>query len=179
MCTNWPITRLFPARRNDLRSAVLIYIVREVERGCIYASILHSENVVLKSVTLSTLFLFASWNGLRVHKQDCFQIKLNWKTCFWTVPNVLQPLTALVTSSTPLHPPPWIVWTLDPQCQLFHSTDLLLLQGTTCRCGRPFRHSSQTHADLCLCWSGQQYGVCAASDSVGACQLTHLQHCRL
>lgn len=46
-----------------------------------------------------------------------------------------------------------MVWTLDPQCQLFHSTDLLLLQGTTCQCGCPFRHSSQTPADLYLCWS--------------------------
>lgn len=106
MCTNSPFPNFFlPVGVICIQRYCYLYIVREGERGCIYASILHTENVFLKSVTLSTLFLFALWNGLRVHKLDCFQIKLNQKTCFWAVPNVLQPLMALVTSSIPLYPP--------------------------------------------------------------------------
>lgn len=129
ICTNSPVTKFF-LLVGMICAQLYCYILLEKlrEGACIYASILWSENILSKSVTLSTLFLFALRNGLRVHKLDCFQIKLNQKTCFWTVPNALQPLMALVTSSIPLcPPPPRIVWTLDPQCQLFHSTDLLPL----------------------------------------------------
>lgn len=105
MSSSSPITKSSAAHRNDFHSAVLLYTIKEVGRVCVCASIFHSENMFLKSVAVPTLFLFALWSALRVHKLDCFQLKLNQKTCFWTVPNVLQPLMAVVTSSIPLHPP--------------------------------------------------------------------------
>lgn len=85
----------------ELYCYILLEKLREGESVLAF----YTQNMFLKSVTLSTPFSFALWSGLRVHKLDCFQIKLNQKTCFWTVPNVLQPLMALVTYSIPLHPP--------------------------------------------------------------------------
>lgn len=108
MSPNSPVTKLscpeewFPLSCIVLCCYVLLEKLREGVSALVFCT---QESMFLKSATLPTLRLFALWSGLRAHKVDCFQIKLNQKTCFWTVPNVLQPLTALVTSSIPLHPP--------------------------------------------------------------------------
>lgn len=106
MCTHFhlPITKL--SCREDLHAdgmypfisleklkkaahIPVIYTAARKKTNSVPAESRTSEHMFLKQVTLSTLFLFALWYGLRVLKLDYFRIKLNMKTCFKTVPNVL------------------------------------------------------------------------------------------